>query len=75
MRAATRDLRTQILEGRVSATNLTDQQLKAIKQGKAEIPGFTWHHHQDRGKMQLIPYEVHKDTGHVGGMNVWYFEK
>lgn len=31
--------------------------------------GYTWHHHQDRTTMQLIPTEVHEAFRHSGG--VW----
>jgi RHS repeat-associated protein len=29
--------------------------------------GYTWHHHQDKGLMQLIDRTVHAKTGHTGG--------
>jgi intein/homing endonuclease len=32
---------------------------------------FTWHHHQDTGKMQLVDYNTHRLTGHDGGYSVW----
>ncbi|RDE99465.1 hypothetical protein DPV99_11955 [Aggregatibacter aphrophilus] len=41
--------------------------MAAIKAGKEKIPGFTWHHHQDTGRMQLIDQDIHKKTGHIGG--------
>ncbi|WP_394325567.1 HNH endonuclease [Methanosarcina barkeri] len=51
-----------------SLTSFTPEQLSAIKGGRAQIPGFTWHHHQDFSRMQLVPTEeYHKRTGHVGG--------
>lgn len=28
----------------------------------------TWHHHQDGTTMQLVPTDVHRKTGHTGGM-------
>ncbi|RDE94369.1 HNH endonuclease, partial [Aggregatibacter aphrophilus] len=43
------------------------EQIAAIKAGKEKIPGFTWHHHQDTGRMQLIDQDIHKKTGHIGG--------
>lgn len=43
------------------------KQIEAIKSGKGKIPGFTWHHHQDTGRMQLVPEWEHSRTGHVGG--------
>ncbi len=40
--------------------------------GYSETPeGFTWHHHQDFGRMQLVEYEVHRQTGHTGGFSTW----
>jgi len=38
-----------------------------MKSGNAKIPGYTWHHHQDRGRMQLVDETVHRRTGHIGG--------
>ena len=34
--------------------------------GKSKIPNYTWHHHQDTGRMQLINEDLHHDTGHIG---------
>lgn len=31
--------------------------------------GYTWHHHQDTGLMQLIDRSVHAKTGHTGGFS------
>lgn len=28
----------------------------------------TWHHHQDGTTMQLVPRDIHKKTGHTGGV-------
>ena len=38
--------------------------------GLRETPkGMTWHHHQDRTTMQLVPRETHANTGHTGGFS------
>jgi hypothetical protein len=38
--------------------------------GLGETPkGMTWHHHQDRTTMQLVPTETHAKTGHTGGFS------
>lgn len=29
--------------------------------------GYTWHHHQDGTTMQLVPRDIHAQTGHTGG--------
>ncbi|QQR48410.1 HNH endonuclease [Myxococcus xanthus] len=34
---------------------------------QATPKGMTWHHHQDRTTMQLVPTDVHARTGHTGG--------
>lgn len=36
-------------------------------------PGYTWHHHQDLGRMQLVPTVAHTkhEPNHAGGVNVW----
>ena len=31
--------------------------------------GFTWHHHQDGTTMQLVPKDIHAQTGHTGGFS------
>jgi len=37
--------------------------------GLKETPaGYTWHHNQDKGLMQLVETEIHKHTGHTGGL-------
>ncbi|HEX5749532.1 MAG TPA: DUF4157 domain-containing protein [Archangium sp.] len=40
------------------------------KAGLKETPkGKTWHHHQDRKTMQLVPTDIHAKTGHTGGFS------
>jgi hypothetical protein len=31
--------------------------------------GYTWHHHQDGTTMQLVPRDIHAQTGHTGGFS------
>lgn len=33
--------------------------------------GYTWHHHEDLGKMQLVRTDVHRGFAHNGGVAVW----
>ncbi len=35
------------------------------------IKGYTWHHHQDTGKMQLVLGSENKAFPHLGGMSLW----
>ncbi len=32
--------------------------------------GYTWHHHEDRVTMQLLPRDLHKDVRHSGGVSL-----
>jgi hypothetical protein len=34
---------------------------------KTTPEGYTWHHHQDGTTMQLVPTDIHRQTGHTGG--------
>ncbi|MEI6187627.1 MAG: HNH endonuclease, partial [Alphaproteobacteria bacterium] len=36
---------------------------------KTEPKGYTWHHHQDRTTMQLVPEDLHSAFQHTGGMS------
>ena len=67
MRMATRDLRGQLDGNPQLRSQFTSNQLEAIQGGRANIPDLTWHHHQDTGRMQLVPRTVHRRTGHIGG--------
>ena len=67
MRMATRDLREQINSGKISRSQFSPEQLKAIQSGKSKIPGYTWHHHQDSGRMQLVPKGKHNEARHIDG--------
>lgn len=32
---------------------------------------YTWHHHQDKGVMQLVDRDIHADVRHDGGFSIW----
>ncbi len=71
-REATGKLREDIDAGRVPASAFTERQLDAIDRGLAKIPGLTWHHHQDVGRLQLVRTDIHNKTNHIGGFKMWY---
>jgi hypothetical protein len=72
MRAATRQLRDLLEANPAMRSQFTVTQLRAIRGGRAQIPGYTWHHHQDIGRMQLVPSGPHSKVGHIGGFEMWY---
>lgn len=48
----------------------TAEELKAIEDGI--LPeGFTWHHNEKEGLMQLVDSKIHNATNHTGGMSLW----
>ena len=71
MRLATQQLRKDILEGRVDSKLFNEVQLRKIMEGSSRIPGFTWHHHQEFGRVQLVPTDIHNWIKHVGGNELW----
>ncbi len=70
LRAATRDLRDAINQGKVSSSLFQPNQLKAIQAGEPSIPDWTWHHHQDTGRMQLVPRDIHSRVDHIGAVSL-----
>jgi filamentous hemagglutinin len=66
MQMASQDLAQAIRNGQVSSNQFTPQQLNQLNSGLSKIDGYTWHHHQDTGRMQLVPEFEHSKTGHVG---------
>ena len=47
-----------------------DQEIKEFSQGRTPKK-YTWHHHQDAGVLQLVEYEIHSKTSHIGGYSIW----
>lgn len=47
----------------------TDQQAD-IDAGRTP-DGYTWHHNEEKGKMQLVDSDTHLNTRHTGGRNIW----
>ncbi|MGG1400178.1 HNH endonuclease [Bacillus salipaludis] len=33
--------------------------------------GYTWHHSEEPGKLELVDEEIHAETGHTGGREIW----
>jgi hypothetical protein len=52
------------------AKKFTPELLEQIKNGDTS-DGYTWHHSEETGKMQLVDSETHAKTGHTGGRAIW----
>lgn len=75
----TREQHFYIANKKIYKNILSSYRLKA-KFSKKEIKEFslgqtpskyTWHHHQDAGILELVEYDVHSKTSHIGGYSIW----
>lgn len=48
----------------------TTEQLEQIENGDTP-DGYTWHHNEKSGKLQLVDSDIHGKTGHTGGKSIW----
>lgn len=52
--------------------NLSPGEIEALPTSTTAPSGYTWHHHQDVGRMQLITDGAHQlARPHTGGMSIW----
>lgn len=52
------------------AKQFSEEQLEQIENG--ETPdGYTWHHSEEYGEMQLISTDDHNNNRHTGGKAIW----
>jgi hypothetical protein len=49
---------------------LSQADVQALANGQTP-EGYTWHHHEEPGLLQLVDEEVHHNTGHTGGRELW----
>lgn len=67
---ANKILYRKALKSRRVRQMFTKADMRALKNG--ETPQrYTWHHHQKRGKMQLVSREIHSLVNHIGGYSIW----
>lgn len=67
---ANEQLQFAINENPSLANQFHATQLEQIYNG--ETPdGYTWHHHEEMGKVQLVETEAHDQSGHIGGRTIW----
>lgn len=49
---------------------LTQADVQALANGQTP-EGYTWHHNEEPGVLQLVDEETHDQTGHTGGRAIW----
>ncbi len=52
------------------ASRFDNAQLSQIMDGKTPR-GYTWHHNEKVGIIQLVDTNIHNGTNHTGGRNLW----
>lgn len=63
-------LKETVQNDKILRKNFNEQQLEMIENG--ETPrGYTWHHNERIGEMQLVKTDVHNKTAHTGGKAIW----
>lgn len=63
------DLNKMLKNGTVNCQLFSSVQLKKLRSGSDKISDLKWHP-QDLGRMQLVPTDKHKLTGHIGGEKI-----
>lgn len=56
--------------GKLDDLPFNERQREQIANGD-KPQGYTWHHNEELGKMELIDTETHDKTGHTGGKVIW----
>ncbi|WP_027340213.1 HNH endonuclease [Halonatronum saccharophilum] len=68
--AANSELLKEVVENPELKEKFNSEQLEQIMEG--ETPdGYTWHHSEQPGVMQLVDEKTHAQTGHTGGKAIW----
>ena len=70
---AVKQLKKAVLKNGNLRSKFTKEQLEAILEESPRIPGLTWHHHQQKGLLQLVDSEIHarNQNPHTGGRSIW----
>ena len=63
-------LKEAIKENPELGEKFSAEQREMIEAG-VKPKGFTWHHNEEYGKMQLVKTEIHEGSRHTGGNSIW----
>lgn len=54
----------------IDEMGLTSSDIQLLAEGKTP-EGYTWHHHEEPGVLQLVDSDLHNQTAHTGGRFIW----
>ncbi len=66
----TNQLKNELKSNPSLREKFSPRQLEQIENGKTP-GGYTWHHNEEVGKMELVDSDKHELTKHVGGKAIW----
>ena len=69
-RECNRQLKQAVLNDKSLAKKFSSKQLRQIMEGQ-KPEGYTWHHNEEEGIMDLVDSIKHMHTPHVGGRAIW----
>lgn len=67
---ANRILYKRIISNKKTASKYLPSDIEKFRFGKTPSK-YTWHHHQDKGVLQLVDRKIHADVNHRGGFSIW----
>jgi len=67
---ANKKLYEEICSNRKLRAKFSKKQIIELQKGETPS-GYTWHHHQDAGVLELVDSKIHAKTSHVGGYSIW----
>ncbi|PKG22963.1 HNH endonuclease [Niallia nealsonii] len=50
--------------------NLSPADIQSLENG-ITLDGYVWHHSEEPGVLQLVDEDIHENTGHTGGRELW----
>ncbi|MCR4782556.1 MAG: HNH endonuclease [Lachnospiraceae bacterium] len=65
-----KNLQNEIKNNPGLSNHFSSRQLDQIKTGKTP-GGYTWHHNEQLGKMELVKTDIHDMAKHTGGRAIW----
>lgn len=69
-RYANNELKEAVKDDSKLKEKFNDEQLDDILNGDTP-EGYTWHHSEEKGKLELVDKETHAKSGHTGGRAIW----
>lgn len=68
--SANKQLKEAVANDSDLAKKFKPQQLEMIEAGRTPR-GYTWHHSEKLGILQLVDTNIHSKTAHTGGRSIW----